>query len=33
MPAKPIGYAGAALLFVAVWHFVSIVGRSLKDAP
>ena len=31
MPAQPNGYAGAALLFVALWHYVYIIGKAVKS--
>lgn len=32
MPAKPIGYLGAALVSVAVVHLAFAIGRSVKEA-
>lgn len=32
MPARPIGYAGAPLVALAVWHLAFIVGKSVKGA-
>lgn len=30
MPARPIGYGGAALIFVALWRFVHVIGKGIK---
>jgi hypothetical protein len=30
MPAQPIGYAGAAVVSVALWHFGYALVRSIR---
>lgn len=31
VPARPIGYLGAAVVAIAAWHAVHIIGKGLRD--